>query len=240
MPEYAFAIDLYGDQPRHVYVQEYAPPKTVDQESARERRREAFAVLPDVLGVPMSQVHSRTRAPKKGDAQYEKQAASGERSVIEEGGLKFWVNFRDYLDTGLFLDHRIIRQRLREWAEGTDFLNLFCYTGSATVFAAAGGARSSVSVDLSNTYLDWAHANLALNGFDQPAQDVQRDHAPMIRNCLSLLRARGRLVFSTNYSRFELDAAALSDVAIEDVSAEIVPYDFARHARIHRCYVIRK
>jgi 23S rRNA (guanine2445-N2)-methyltransferase / 23S rRNA (guanine2069-N7)-methyltransferase len=229
----------------------------------------------------MSQVHSRTRAPKKGDAQYEKRAASGERSVIEEGGLKFWVNFRDYLDTGLFLDHRIIRQRLREWAEGTDFLNLFCYTGSATVFAAAGGARSSVSVDLSNTYLDWAHANLALNGFDQPAHalqradclqwldtqagagprfdlilldpptfsnskrmqgvlDVQRDHAPMIRNCLSLLRARGRLVFSTNYSRFELDAAALSDVAIEDVSAEIVPYDFARHARIHRCYVIRK
>ena len=84
---------------------------------------------------------------------------------MSEGGLEFWVNFRDYLDTGLFLDHRITRQLLREWARGGDFLNLFCYTGSATVYAAAGGARSSVSVDLSNTYLDWAHDNLVLNGF---------------------------------------------------------------------------
>ena len=82
------------------------------------------------------------------------------RAVQRRAGLEFWVNFRDYLDTGLFLDHRIVRGMLREWARDADFLNLFCYTGSATVYAAAGGARSSVSVDLSNTYLDWAHDNL--------------------------------------------------------------------------------
>src|ERR1700730_6334408 len=174
MPEYAFAIDLYGREPRHVYVQEYAPPKTGNQESARERRREALAVLPEVLAVPIAQVHSRVRKPQKGSEQYEKRDAKAERHAVQEGGLKFWVNFRDYLDTGLFLDHRLVRASLREWAQGADFLNLFCYTGSATVYAAAGGARSTTSVDLSNTYLDWAHENLLLNGFGDPKHELYR------------------------------------------------------------------
>jgi 23S rRNA (guanine2445-N2)-methyltransferase / 23S rRNA (guanine2069-N7)-methyltransferase len=280
MPEYAFAIDLYGRQARHVYVQEYAPPKTVDQESARERRREALAVLPDVLAVPVQQVHSRVRKPQKGSEQYEKRENVAERHAVRENGLKFWVNFRDYLDTGLFLDHRIMRRMLRDWAQGADFLNLFCYTGSATVYAAAGGARSTCSVDLSNTYLDWAHENLLLNGFggaehelhradclewletqsvwgprfdlifvDPPTfsnskrmegvLDVQRDHVGMIRRSLKLLRPGGRLVFSTNFTRFKLDADALADLSVEDISEQTIPKDFARHARIHRCFVIR-
>jgi 23S rRNA (guanine2445-N2)-methyltransferase / 23S rRNA (guanine2069-N7)-methyltransferase len=280
MPEYAFAIDLYGREPRHVYVQEYAPPKSVNQESARERRREALAVLPEVLAVPLAQVHSRVRKPQKGAEQYEKRDSAAERHAVEEGGLKFWVNFRDYLDTGLFLDHRIMRDMLRSWAKGADFLNLFCYTGSATVYAAAGGARSTTSVDLSNTYLDWAHENLLLNGFrdgnhelyradclawleeqeprgprfdliflDPPTfsnskrmegvLDVQRDHVGMIRRSLKLLRPAGRLVFSTNYTRFKLDSGELADLAIEDVSAATIPKDFERHARIHKCFVVR-
>jgi 23S rRNA (guanine2445-N2)-methyltransferase / 23S rRNA (guanine2069-N7)-methyltransferase len=279
MPEYAFAIDLYGRGARHVYVQEYAAPKTVDQESARERRREALAVLPDVLAVPIGRVHSRVRKPQKGSDQYEKQDTQAERHAVQEGGLKFWVNFRDYLDTGLFLDHRIVRGLLRQWAQGADFLNLFCYTGSATVYAAAGGARSSASVDLSNTYLDWAHENLLLNGFgdtkhelyradclqwleEQEASgprfdlifvdpptfsnskrmegvlDVQRDHVGMIRRSLKLLRPAGRLVFSTNYTRFKLDAQALADLNVDDISAQTIPKDFERHARIHRCFSI--
>lgn len=280
MPEYAFAIDLYGREARHVYVQEYAAPKSVNQESARERRREALAVLPEVVGVPLAQVHSRVRKPQKGTEQYEKRGSAAERHAVEEGGLKFWVNFRDYLDTGLFLDHRIMRQMLRSWAKSADFLNLFCYTGSATVYAAAGGAHSTTSVDLSNTYLDWAHENLLLNGFrgsnhelyradclawleeqeprgprfdliflDPPTfsnskrmegvLDVQRDHVGMIRRSLKLLRPAGRLVFSTNYTRFKLDAIALSDLSIEDVSAASIPKDFERHARIHKCFVVR-
>jgi 23S rRNA (guanine2445-N2)-methyltransferase / 23S rRNA (guanine2069-N7)-methyltransferase len=288
MPEYAFAIDLYGQGARelagpgarHVYVQEYAPPKSVDQESARERRREALAVLPEVLGVPISHVHSRVRKPQKGSEQYEKRDAKAERHAVQEGGLKFWVNFRDYLDTGLFLDHRLVRGMLREWAKGADFLNLFCYTGSATVYAAAGGARSTTSVDLSNTYLDWAHENLLLNGFgdakhelyradcllwleeqepkgprfdlifvDPPTfsnskrmegvLDVQRDHVGMIRRSLKLLRPSGRLVFSTNYTRFKLDADALADLDVEDISAQTIPKDFERHARIHRCFSVK-
>jgi 23S rRNA (guanine2445-N2)-methyltransferase / 23S rRNA (guanine2069-N7)-methyltransferase len=280
MPEYAFAIDLYGRAARHVYVQEYAAPKSVDQESARERRREALAVLPEVLAVPIAQVHSRVRKPQKGSEQYEKRDTQAERHAVQEGGLKFWVNFRDYLDTGLFLDHRIVRAMLREWAKGADFLNLFCYTGSATVYAAAGGARSTASVDLSNTYLDWAHENLLLNGFGDPKHelyradclqwleeqeargprfdlifvdpptfsnskrmegvlDVQRDHVGMIRRSMKLLRPSGRLVFSTNYSRFKLDAQALADLSIEDISAQTIPKDFERNARIHRCFTLR-
>ena len=280
MPEYAFAIDLYGREGRHAYVQEYAPPKTVNQESARERRREVLAVLPEVLAVPPQHVHSRVRKPQKGTAQYEKRESVAERHVVRENGLKFWVNFRDYLDTGLFLDHRIMRQMLREWARDTDFLNLFCYTGSATVYAAAGGARSTTSVDLSNTYLEWAHENLLLNGFggaehelfradclewlesqsvwgprfdlifvDPPTfsnskrmegvLDVQRDHVGMIRRSLKLLRPGGRLVFSTNYTRFKLDTDALAELAIDDITAKTIPRDFERHANIHRCFVVR-
>ncbi len=280
MPEYAFAIDLYGRESRHVCVQEYAAPKSVNPESARERRREALAVLPDVLSVPLPHVHMRVRKPQKGADQYEKRDSAAERHAVSEGGLKFWVNFRDYLDTGLFLDHRIVRAMLRVWAKDADFLNLFCYTGSATVYAAAGGARRTVGVDLSNTYLDWAHENLLLNGFrgdnhelyradclawleehesagaqfdliflDPPTfsnskrmdgvLDVQRDHVGMIRRSLKLLRPAGRLVFSTNYTRFKLDEAALGDLAIEDISAATVPKDFERHARIHKCFVVR-
>jgi 23S rRNA (guanine2445-N2)-methyltransferase / 23S rRNA (guanine2069-N7)-methyltransferase len=280
MPEYAFAIDLYGREPRHVCLQEYAAPKSVDIQGARERRRDVLAALPQVLQVPLVQIHSRTRKPQKGTEQYEKRALDAGRVTVREAGLEFWVNFGDYLDTGLFLDHRSVRGMLREWARDADFLNLFCYTGSATVYAAAGGARSSLSVDLSNTYLDWAHENLVLNGFAGPMHalcradcrkwleeesargprfdlifldpptfsnskrmqgvlDVQRDHAAMIRHALQLLRPAGRLVFSTNYTRFKLDAAALGEFEIEDISARTIPKDFERHARIHRCYVVR-
>jgi len=280
MPEYAFAIDLYGREGRHVYVQEYAPPKTVNEESARERRREVLAVLPEVLSVPVQHVHSRVRKPQKGSGQYEKRESVAERHVVRENGLKFWVNFRDYLDTGLFLDHRIVRQKLREWAKDTDFLNLFCYTASATVYAAAGGARSTTSIDLSNTYLDWAHENLLLNNFggdthelfredclhwlesqsvwgprfdlifvDPPTfsnskrmdgvLDVQRDHAGMIRRSMKLLRPGGRLVFSTNFTRFKLDFEALAEFAVTDIGAETIPKDFERNAKIHHCYVVQ-
>jgi 23S rRNA (guanine2445-N2)-methyltransferase / 23S rRNA (guanine2069-N7)-methyltransferase len=280
MPEYAFAIDLYGREPREVYLQEYAPPKTVDQQSAGERRREVLAAVPEVLELPIGQVHSRVRRPQKGSVQYEKRSRGAARRVVEEGGLKFWVNLRDYLDTGLFLDHRITRQMLRGWAQDADFLNLFCYTGSATVYAAAGGARTSVSVDMSNTYLDWARDNLELNGLRSPRHeleqadclewlmrqeaaaprfdlifldpptfsnskrmegvlDVQRDHVGMIRRSLKLMRPRGRLVFSTNYTRFKLDAEALRDLSVEDISALTTPKDFERNPHIHRCFEIR-
>lgn len=169
MPEYALAVDLYtGAGPdagrRWLYVQEYAPPASVTPQAARRRREEALSVLPEVTGIAFEDVRLRVRRRQKGDSQYRRRRDSGEFHVVEEDGLQLQVNLDDYLDTGLFLDHRSTRARLRAMAAGKRFLNLFCYTGVATVHAVAGGAASSLSIDLSRTYLDWTARNLALNG----------------------------------------------------------------------------
>nr|WP_300310751.1 bifunctional 23S rRNA (guanine(2069)-N(7))-methyltransferase RlmK/23S rRNA (guanine(2445)-N(2))-methyltransferase RlmL [Halomonas sp.] len=177
MPEYALAIDVYGD---HVHVQEYAPPKSVDPAQAQKRLFDALGVIPEVLGISASKVVIKRRQRQQGKAQYQKQGASGERFEVREGRARLWVNLRDYLDTGLFLDHRPVRRMLGEMAPGKRFLNLFCYTATATVQAAlgteaAGGASDSVSVDMSNTYLDWARDNFALNKLDPSHHRVVRD-----------------------------------------------------------------
>jgi 23S rRNA (guanine2445-N2)-methyltransferase / 23S rRNA (guanine2069-N7)-methyltransferase len=166
MPEYSLAIDLYHDVTgkRWVNVQEYAAPAKVDPEAARRRLREAMAVLPEVFEVAPEQVFLRVRERKKGESQYEKQAEFGIFHEVMEGKVRLLVNFTDYLDTGLFLDHRITRGWLGEWAAGKDCLNLFCYTGVASLHMGLGGARSTTSVDMSRTYLDWARRNLELNG----------------------------------------------------------------------------
>jgi 23S rRNA (guanine2445-N2)-methyltransferase / 23S rRNA (guanine2069-N7)-methyltransferase len=182
MPEYAFAIDRYtesGSGLEHLHVQEYAAPPSVDVDAARRRRREALSTLPRVLPIPPERIHIRLRKRQSGSEQYQRQApqdASNARSafVVEEAGLKFRVNLDEYLDTGLFLDHRLTRARLRELALDARFLNLFCYTGSASVYAAAGGARSSLSVDLSNSYLDWALDNFRLNGLKESDHRLER------------------------------------------------------------------
>lgn len=177
MPEYALAIDVYGHQ---IHVQEYAPPKSVDPAKAQRRLLDALSAIPVALGIRPEQIHYKQRERQSGKAQYRKQSDSGERFVVEEGSArgapaKFWVNLKDYLDTGLFLDHRPVRRLLRERAAGKRFLNLFCYTGTATVHAALGGASDSLSVDLSNTYLDWARDNFALNKLDPSRHRVVRD-----------------------------------------------------------------
>lgn len=177
MPEYAFAIDIYGDgSERWAYVQEYEAPRTIEPDAVRARRREALAVIPEVLALPAERIHLRRRRQQKGVAQYEK--VSNEREFVEvhEGAYRFMVNFHDYLDTGLFLDHRLTRLRIEALARDRKFLNLFAYTGTATVYAAGGGAGSSTTVDMSRTYLEWAKRNLALNGLAGPQHGfVQQD-----------------------------------------------------------------
>jgi len=189
MPEYSFAIDRYAEAPSEdnrdrvwLYVQEYTAPKTINPDAVQRRRAEALAALPGVTGIPAERIHLRQRRKTTRGDQYEKLAAQGDFKLVEENGLRFWVNFTDYLDTGLFLDHRITRQRLREAATRKRFLNLFAYTGSATVYAVAGRARETTTVDMSATYLDWAQRNLAVNGFSGPQhQLVQAD-------CISWLK----------------------------------------------------
>jgi 23S rRNA (guanine2445-N2)-methyltransferase / 23S rRNA (guanine2069-N7)-methyltransferase len=183
LPEYAVAVDLYE---QWVHVQEYEAPATVDAKKAVARLREVMTVLPTVLGVPAESVFLKVRRRQKGTSQYEKFDQRGDFHEVGEGGCRFLVNFSDYLDTGLFLDHRPTRQLLRELASGKRFLNLFAYTGAATVYAAAGGARSTTTVDMSQVYLDWARRNLALNGFPGAQHDFVR------ADCLEWLRRERR------------------------------------------------
>lgn len=172
MPEYAVAIDTYEGR---LHVAEYAPPKSIDPASAQQRLEEVLAALPCALNVsPAAVVGVKRRQRQQGNQQYGRMGEQGERFQVREGAAKVLVNLTDYLDTGLFLDHRPLRTKLFQEAKGKHFLNLFCYTGVATVQAALGGAHTSTSVDLSNTYLSWFKDNLALNGLSERQHRAER------------------------------------------------------------------
>ena len=180
MPEYAVAIDIYHDW---LHVQEYAAPKTVDAEKAQRRLEEVMLALPQALQIPEARIVLKQRRQQTGKDQYQTHDEKGEYIQVEEGGCKLLVNLNDYLDTGLFLDHRPVRQKIQHLAHGKRFLNLFCYTGTATMHAVQGGAHNSLSVDMSATYLSWGKKNLALNGFsDQVHQFEQHDCMEFIKH----------------------------------------------------------
>ncbi|MBC3954145.1 MULTISPECIES: bifunctional 23S rRNA (guanine(2069)-N(7))-methyltransferase RlmK/23S rRNA (guanine(2445)-N(2))-methyltransferase RlmL [Pseudomonas] len=180
MPEYSMAIDLYHDW---VHVQEYAAPKSIDPEKASARLFDALAAIPQALNIDKSRVVIKRRERQSGTRQYERQSAQGQFLEVSEGGVKLLVNLTDYLDTGLFLDHRPMRMRIQREAAGKRFLNLFAYTATASVHAAKGGARSTTSVDLSRTYLDWARRNLSLNGFSDKNRLEQSDVTVWLQAC---------------------------------------------------------
>ncbi|MBE0501360.1 MAG: bifunctional 23S rRNA (guanine(2069)-N(7))-methyltransferase RlmK/23S rRNA (guanine(2445)-N(2))-methyltransferase RlmL [Desulfuromonadales bacterium] len=161
MPEYSVAIDLYGDA---VHVQEYAPPDSIDPVDAHARLQDVLAVIPDILSIPPEKVFLKLRLRQRGKEQYQRQAQTGAFFEVEEEGARLLVNLTDYLDTGLFLDHRPVRRLIKQQAAGKRFLNLFAYTATASVQAALGGAISTTSVDMSYTYLGWGKRNFELNG----------------------------------------------------------------------------
>ena len=189
LPEYNLAVDRYAD---HIVVQEYAAPKNIDENKARQRLLDAVSATLYVTGVETNKLVLKVRQKQKGTNQYEKLANKGEYFYVNEYGAKLWVNLTDYLDTGLFLDHRLTRKMVGEMAKGKTFLNLFAYTGSATVHAALNGAKSTTTVDMSNTYLNWAEQNLILN--DLPL----KNHRLFQADCLQWLaecRERFELIF---------------------------------------------
>lgn len=229
----------------------------------------------------------KERRPQKHveGAQYERMAALNRTRVVMEYGLRFEVNLHDYLDTGLFLDHRETRRMVRERSAGRRLLNLFAYTGSFTVYARAGGAAATTTVDLSATYCRWAARNAGLNGFE-PDPDhaiiqedclrfiedatrarrtwdlivcdpptfstskrmtadsfaVERDHADLLRGCISLLAGGGELFFSTNARGFALaDDAVPAPCTMRDITRQTTPEDFQGRPRPpHRCWSIRR
>lgn len=180
LPEYAVAIDLYQGDKTWISVQEYEPPKSIDPQKANQRLAGLLSEIPTIFGVNRDRIFLKIRRKQKSADQYEKQGNLGHFHIIQEGGCKLLVNFEDYLDTGLFLDHRPIRQLIQQQAKNKRFLNLFGYTGTATVHAAIGGASASTTVDMSNTYLNWAKNNLDLN-------IVSGDHELIQADCLGWL-----------------------------------------------------
>ncbi len=183
-PDVPLIVDRYED---HAHIAEY------EREHARSLAQQADwwdgvrQIVAGALEIPVEHVHAKEKRRQRGLTQHEKQGESGETMIAHEGDLRFEVNLRDYIDTGLFLDHRLTRAKVRDEARGKRFLNLFCYTGAFTVYAAAGGARSTTSVDLSNTYIDWAQRNMRLNGF--PGSGGAGPHKFVRGDVLEFLRA---------------------------------------------------
>lgn len=276
LPEFPVRIELYGQQ---VYLSEYKRQHGMTEEEHEQWLHAVRAVVEEVLQTPGDRIHSKLRQRKAGrQGQYQKTGDEQHFFEVEENGLRFLVNLTDYLDTGLFLDHRITRQLVRAESSGKRILNLFAYTGSFSVYAAAGGASEVCTVDLSNTYLEWSKQNMQLNGFDSdrytylqadvksflptiagerydlivmdpptfsnsqrmPEElDIQRDHVALIQECMRILTSGGSLYFSNNYTRFQLDTAALPGMSIKDITRATTPFDF--EGRLERpCFFIKK
>ena len=185
IPEYAVAVDIYDQS---IYVQEYAPPNTISEKVARERFGEIKLAVKEFSANFRGKIHYKERRRQKGDSQYERLNDGPSDTIhVSEGNAQFEVNLSDYLDTGLFLDHRPVRGLIGEMVKGKSFLNLFCYTAAASVQAAMAGASHSLSIDMSNTYLDWAQRNFDLNSLRSSKHQLLR------ADCLKWLEIEGEL-----------------------------------------------
>lgn len=192
LPDFPLAIDRYQE---HVHVQEYKTRWEANNWEYVAWKKGMLECIREVMTLEAGQLHFKQRARQKGKQQYEKTGETGQDFVVEENGLKFQVNLDAYLDTGLFLDHRNTRQMVREHAQGKRFLNLFAYTGSFTVYAAAGGASASITVDMSRTYQDWTRRNLELNGFSlEDHQLVQMDVFQYLKEAVAAHKRFGLIV----------------------------------------------
>ncbi len=174
MPEYSAAIDIYEN--KWIHIQEYEAPESIDPRSASRRLGHILSVLPEFTGIIQQNIFYKKRKKQHGKLQYNENREESFRVRMYEHGLSFYIDLKSYLDTGIFLDHRKTRSYILENSKNRNFLNLFCYTGTASVFAAKGGAKSTTSVDTSKTYLDWTQENFKLNGISgKNHQRVRKD-----------------------------------------------------------------
>ncbi len=167
LPEFPVSIELYEN---HVYVAEYKRRHHLDEDAHAIWMQQTMRIISETTGIPTELIHTKLRQRKPGrKGQYQKTDATKSEFTVQENGLKFIVNLEDYLDTGLFLDHRVTRKMVQQESAGKRIMNLFAYTGSFSVYAAAGNAAAIATVDLSKTYIQWAERNLQLNGLTNPA-----------------------------------------------------------------------
>ena len=279
LPEYPICVEIYED---YIYIAEYNRRHALTDEEHAIWLADTKTIIAAITGIEIDHMYLRVR--KRMDhkeEQYEKDEAVPESKIItvQENGLKFLVNLTDYLDSGLFLDHRLTRQMVQAEAKDTEFLNLFSYTSSFSVYAAAAGAKTVTSVDLSKTYLSWSEENFALNQLknivtyqfvhadvkqylktlpsnkydlvvmDPPTfsnskrmksvLDIQLDHVELINDVLRAMKTGGIMYFSTNYSKFILEADKIHSTQIKDITKATTPFDF--EGRLKRwCYKIIK
>ncbi|MEO5563743.1 MAG: class I SAM-dependent methyltransferase [Chitinophagaceae bacterium] len=277
LSEFPFCIEYYGDK---LYVAEYKRRHGMTEEEHDEWMQRSLTAIEQTLNISSNNIFLKLRQRKPGRlGQYQRIHDEQHEFIMEENGLKFIVNLSDYLDTGLFLDHRITRQMVREQSKDKKVLNLFAYTGSFSVYAAAGGASEVITVDLSKTYLSWAERNLKENGYsddekykfvhadvkqylkDLPANyfdtvvmdpptfsnskrmddflEIQRDHVELINDCLAAMKTGGGLYFSTNFTKFVLEADKLKASAVKDITKVTTAFDF--EGKLSRfCYYLMK
>ncbi len=264
LPEFPFSIEIYED---NIYIAEYLRRHGMEDDEHEAWLQDCMAIIQSITGIEVDNMYCKQRKRMSHrEGQYEKLSTEKQYFTVLEDSLKFLINLTDYLDTGLFLDHRITRNKVSTICEGKRVLNLFCYTGSFSVYAAAGGASSVTSVDLSKTYLGWAEDNLAINLFKDAAKyifihadvkqylktlkpdsfdlvimdpptfsnskrmkdilDIQRDHVELINDVLKAITPGGLLIFSTNYTKFEIDSSNILAGSIKDITKATTPFDF--------------
>jgi 23S rRNA (cytosine1962-C5)-methyltransferase len=264
LPEFPFSIEIYEG---NIYIAEYLRRHGMEDEEHEAWLQDCMEIIQSITGIGVDNMYCKQRKRMSHrEGQYEKLSTEKQYFTVLEDGLKFLINLTDYLDTGLFLDHRITRNKVRNICVGKRVLNLFCYTGSFSVYAAAGGASSVTSVDLSKTYLGWAQDNLAINLFKEPSKyifihadvkqylktlkpdsfdlvimdpptfsnskrmkdilDIQRDHVELINDVLKAITPSGLLIFSTNYTKFEIDSSNILAGSIKDITKATTPFDF--------------
>jgi 23S rRNA (cytosine1962-C5)-methyltransferase len=264
LPEFPFSIEIYEG---NIYIAEYLRRHGMEDEEHEAWLQDCMEIIQSITGIGVDNMYCKQRKRMSHrEGQYEKLSTEKQYFTVLEDGLKFLINLTDYLDTGLFLDHRITRNKVRNICVGKRVLNLFCYTGSFSVYAAAGGASSVTSVDLSKTYLGWAEDNLSINLFKEPSKyifihadvkqylktlkpdsfdlvimdpptfsnskrmkdilDIQRDHVELINDVLKAITPGGLLIFSTNYTKFEIDSSNILASSIKDITKATTPFDF--------------
>jgi 23S rRNA (guanine2445-N2)-methyltransferase / 23S rRNA (guanine2069-N7)-methyltransferase len=207
IPEYAVAIDVYE---KWIHVQEYRSPESIPYETAQARLKDIVSVIPALFQAPEENIFLKQRKIQKQLNQYEKHAEEGKKALVNEAGLKFEIDLKSYIDTGLFLDHRMTRSMIGRMVEGKRFLNLFSYTATATLYAARGGAVSTTSVDKSNTYTRWAKKNMALNGFDSGK------HRFVSEDCLVWMKKE-----KSQYDLIFLDPPTFSNTKKDDLNFDL-------------------
>ncbi len=189
IPEIPLVIDWYDG---FVYAAEYDRPNDYSMEEHSQWIDRLIQTVANIFGVDKDKVFLKTRKRQRGDTQYQPQSSLHTKRIVREGGCKFFVNFTDYIDAGLFLDHRATRALVGEQAKGKRFLNLFSYTGAFTVHAAKGGASTSTSVDMSNTYNAWALDNMQLNDIATQPHEILREDIYEFLNTTIRRRVRSR------------------------------------------------